>query len=243
MRKKDKTDYRLSTKAKIALWRLSEDDVVFENLDPHTQQELIERRLVDQTPDGDYQINERGEYAVGKDIAVVYPLTPNNTAKGYNKVLQTMTPAAMNALVCALAAVGPSFFNKDLHMRNVGYLFERLIAIGFTKRIPRPVMEDLLDNLRLEIEYYLKKDDPDKRIEERFSSYSDEESKLEGDLKTELEKIGTKKLSRPLHLSSSARALELRWPLIIIEHGDGTKSEVSIDEVSVRDLYRIYKSE
>lgn len=232
----------LSSQGKIALWRLAENDIEFHKLDENIQKELIELDLVE-TRDGTWVLSDRGRYAIDKDLVVVYPLTPNNTARGFNKTLLSMTASAKNAFLCALSATAQSFFDSELHSRNLGYFVDRLVAIDFLKLVPKESIYALADAVEDEMNYFTKKDP--ELIEKRIVSHVAEENTLYLELVSRLKKYGSQEFDKHIRLKNGSFITGIeasdKSVLLLMKKGDNvTKKTIESVDLSLTELHDIY---
>ncbi len=118
---------------------------------------LILNDYLELTNEG-YNLTKKGLEFLQRDpnvkIKIQYPLTVKGRVKSYNKVIQSMSDEASNALCCAMVSNG--FFNK-ISNSNMRIVMQHLIDCDNHYKWGEEIITKLNDKLEKSINYFKSK--------------------------------------------------------------------------------------
>lgn len=115
---------------------------------------LIKEDYLELTHDG-YSLTKKGQSFMLKDpsvkIKIQYPLTVKGRVKSYNKVIQSMSNEAVNALCCAMVSNG--FFNK-ISTSNTRIVIQHLLDCNNHFKWGEELISKTMGKLDSSIKYF-----------------------------------------------------------------------------------------
>lgn len=193
-------------------------------------QELMDLRAIELNEEGKYVVTKNGDKAFDKGIIPVYPLTPNNSAKGYNKTLLTQTSSAKNAFLNAFTTVGTAWFQDEgLTKRSLSAFFEMLLSVDIFKRLHPSVVLNALSLAQNSQDYYLNRN-PDSKavVQERYTIYQGAYDKLDYALNEFICNLEDFKLPQPFEIDFGEN---YKLFLIAVKDGKGVfKKDIEDDD-------------
>lgn len=130
-----------------ALFRIDSEKVTIDNIhtDPNINDQilgsLLSKNLIIINPDESLSLTQAGLQAIDKKIAIVYPIGPNSSVKGYNDTLRNMTDNGLKAFILALSS--EISILKKVPKVILTNLFSAMVKNNIFNKISDQVIDDI----------------------------------------------------------------------------------------------------
>lgn len=130
-----------------ALFRIDSEKVTIDNIhtDPNINDQilgsLLSKNLIVINPDESLSLTQAGLQAIDKKIAIVYPIGPNSSVKGYNDTLRNMTDNGLKAFILALSS--EISILKKVPKVILTNLFSTMVKNNIFNRVSDQVIDDI----------------------------------------------------------------------------------------------------
>ena len=133
-----------------ALFRIDSEKVTIDTIhnDPNINDQilgsLLSKNLVVINPDESLSLTQAGLQAIDKKIAIVYPIGPNSSVKGYNDTLRNMTDNGLKAFILALSS--EISILKKVPKVILTNLFSAIVKNNIFNKLSDQVIDDIKKN-------------------------------------------------------------------------------------------------
>ena len=107
--------------------------------------QVMGHQLIQVLNDGTLSLTEKGMYALNKRILMVYPLTQNNSAKGYNNTLKSQTSGGKDAFLAALSTEASKGYFNEVNSSRISRMFEAFTRANLVPRLNLRSLTTLTD--------------------------------------------------------------------------------------------------